>query len=56
MVWGQAEVVHLGRARERSAECWHVELAGSVYAETNLLWLKSVIFAVEPAPLWRAKA
>jgi hypothetical protein len=53
---GQVEGVHPGQAREPdwSAECWHVELAVSVFAETNRLWLMSVIFGVEPARLWPA--
>jgi hypothetical protein len=50
------EDVHPGQAREPdwSAECWHVELAVSVFAETKRLWLMSVISGVEPARLWPA--
>jgi hypothetical protein len=51
---GQAVLVHLGRVRELvgSSECWHVELVGSAFAETNRLSLMNVMFGVEPALLW----
>jgi hypothetical protein len=53
---GQEEGVHPGQAREPdwSAECWHVELAVLVFAETKRLWLMSVISGVGPARLWSA--
>lgn len=48
---GQVEVVHPDRARELiwPAECWQVEVAGSVFAETRQLWSMSVILGAEPA-------
>ena len=50
---GQVGGVHPGQARELvwSAECWHVELAGLMFAETKPLGLMSVTLGGEPALL-----